>query len=109
MLDVTTLWWITQTFPTSVYAYREVFSDAGMRRMGWQMEGQELFLAVPMGFSAFPKELTVGAESWVAKTGRCVFYRAWERGGHFVGWEMPAALAGDLREFLEIVGVKAFL
>jgi len=100
ILRAVTMWWITGTFPTSIYAYREIFG----REAGWWgelLEGGHLFLEKPLGYSLFPKEIIPVPGSWAAKTGKMVFFRQHERGGHFPAWEEPDLLTGDLEEFVE--------
>ena len=97
ILESITLYWLTETFPRSIYYYREVRPGAIN-----PMEEAHLWFAIclqtcpniqnvprpavpvplqprwyikkPLGFSSFPRELLPVIETWVAKTGNLVYY-----------------------------------
>lgn len=57
------------------------------------------YLAMPCGFSAFPKELGIMPRSWAETVANVRFWREHSAGGHFAMWEKPEELVGDLAEF----------
>jgi len=82
-----TLYWLTECYPTSIYAYREAKSV--------------LCVDKPMGYSWFPYELAPIPRAWAEKTGKMVFFRAHEKGGHFAALERPEALWEDVEEWVK--------
>jgi hypothetical protein len=52
---------------------------------------------VKLGLSYFPKELSVLPRTWGRTLGPVCFEKEHESGGHFAAWEVPDALAGDLK------------
>lgn len=52
---------------------------------------------VRLGFSYFPRELTIVPKSWGRTLGPVVFESVNERGGHFAAWEKPEVIVRDLR------------
>jgi microsomal epoxide hydrolase len=99
ILESVSLYWFTQTFPRSIYTYRERFDPAA----GVAHEHPEWRINKPMGYSWFPKEVAPMPRAWVATTGGLVFWREHEQGGHFAAMEQPELLLEDLREFIEQV------
>lgn len=83
-----TLYWLTGCYPTSIYTYRE--------------EKEILYVDKPVGYSYFPFELSPVPKAWAEKTGKMVFFRAHEKGGHFAALERPEALLQDVEEWAEI-------
>lgn len=87
LADVT-LYWFTGCYPTSIYPYRDV------RPL--------LFVDKPVGYSYFPWELAPVPKVWAEKTGRMVFFKCHERGGHFAALERPAELWTDVEEYVKV-------
>ncbi|KAI5792008.1 Alpha/Beta hydrolase protein [Geopyxis carbonaria] len=93
VLCAATLWWVTRTFASSIWAYREIFATGAAGEGPWEK---------PWGYSAFPKEIVNlprrrmkewgGSEPW---------YRVHDAGGHFAARECPSVLAADLVDFGE--------
>jgi microsomal epoxide hydrolase len=83
-----TLYWLTGCFPTSMYTYRE---DKKLR-----------YVDKPVGYSYFPYELAPIPKAWAEKTGKMVFFKAHEKGGHFAALERTEALWEDVEEFAKI-------
>lgn len=95
ILTSVSLYYLTDTFPRSLYSYRET---SGSTRADL---AQPLpYLGKPFGYTRFPYDNTGVPESWAAETGDMVFYKAHESGGHFAAWERPEALWKDVQEFL---------
>jgi pimeloyl-ACP methyl ester carboxylesterase len=83
-----TLYWLTGCFPTSIYTYRE------MKEL--------LHVDKPIGYSYFPHELAPVPKAWAEKTGKMVFYKEHEKGGHFAALERTEVLWADVEEFVRI-------
>lgn len=49
------------------------------------------------GLAYFPKEIVRLPKAWGHTMGPVVYTHENERGGHFVCWEQPESIAGDLR------------
>ncbi|KAL0632067.1 hypothetical protein Q9L58_009052 [Maublancomyces gigas] len=92
ILQLVTMWWFTETFPRSIYPYRELLSADLMAPATTK----------PFGYSMFPKELVPTPKAWVdAETnGKLVWYKGHESGGHFAAMELPEVLAQDINEFV---------
>jgi microsomal epoxide hydrolase len=81
-----TLYWLTGCFPTSIYTYRET--------------KELLYVSKPVGYSYFPYELAPVPRAWAEKTGKLVFYKEHEQGGHFAALERPETLWEDVEGFV---------
>ncbi|GME36712.1 hypothetical protein FGRMN_3865 [Neofusicoccum parvum] len=71
ILTSVSLWWLTETFPTSIYAYRETNSPT------WDLAS--LRVDKPLGFSWFPKDITPVPRSVIAEKGRLIYFKRHER------------------------------
>ncbi|KAJ9094892.1 hypothetical protein QFC19_007748 [Naganishia cerealis] len=121
LLQWLTLFWLTSSFPTSIYLYRHMatmgdftvpasaseVADFSKPLKGLQIRDK------PMGYSTFPREIFPVPKAWAEKTGNLVFYRLNEKapsyvpGGHFAGGENPELLGKDFAEFLNIAWPQA--
>lgn len=97
ILDAVTLYWFTQSFPRSIYPYRDreqsphdPFSKDSPYHIG----------SKPLGYSWFPMELGPMPVAWVRRTGNLVWYKRHEAGGHFAAMERPADLWADIESFV---------
>ena len=64
ILASVTLYWFTESFPRSLYPYRELTAvRANMK-----------YIEKPFGFSWFPKDLGSMPKSWIEKAGNLVFF-----------------------------------
>ncbi|KAH7018706.1 Alpha/Beta hydrolase protein [Macrophomina phaseolina] len=98
ILDSVSLYWLTSTFPTSIYTYRR---GLGPRADKITFHSQpENYVRKPFGFSWFPKELMPVPKSWAASTGNLVWYRQHSSGGHFAAMEKPAEILEDVEDFV---------
>ena len=87
MLDNITLYWLTATAASSARIY-------------WQNSRsfREHELAVPVGFSQFPRDIHLASRRWVqARYPTLVHYNELPRGGHFAAWEQPALFVEEVR------------
>ncbi len=53
---------------------------------------------VKLGLAYFPRDIIVVPKTWGRTLGPVVFESDHNDGGHFVAWEKPDALAGDLKK-----------
>ncbi|KAF9873811.1 hypothetical protein CkaCkLH20_08545 [Colletotrichum karsti] len=83
-----TLYWATDTYPRCIYSNRFPAS------IPFPAEK-------PFGVSNYPFELVPAPKAWVEKTfPNLIFYKDYERGGHFPALEEPEAMLAGLEEFL---------
>ncbi|EEA28094.1 hypothetical protein EYB25_000964 [Talaromyces marneffei] len=99
ILTEVTLYWLTETFPRSIYTYRETYPPPPVPLV----QQPEQYIHKPFGFSYFPLELIPTPRSWVELTGDLVFWKEHIKGGHFAALECPQELADDIVEFVEQV------
>ena len=99
ILREVSLYWFTECFATSIYPYREDFGR-GQKAKGYFHGQAELYVDKPFGYSSFPYELGVMPRKWVETTGRLVWCRVHEKGGHFPALERDEVLLGDLESFI---------
>ncbi|KAJ5197960.1 uncharacterized protein N7498_007077 [Penicillium cinerascens] len=99
ILESITLYWLTDTFPRSIYTYRQNFPPPPIP----VTNTPRWFIKKPLGFSSFPMELARVPRSWVEATGNLVFWGPHKKGGHFAALEQPKAFKSDLTEFVEQV------
>ncbi|PWY75919.1 epoxide hydrolase [Aspergillus eucalypticola CBS 122712] len=95
ILESVSLYWFTETFPRSIYHYRENVPPPNLR----QAEDPRWYIRKPFGFSYYPKELVPTPRAWVETTGNLVFWQAHEKGGHFAALERPQDFLDDLTVF----------
>jgi microsomal epoxide hydrolase len=102
ILSFVTLYWLTDTFPRSIYPYRADFSPTdGVPSHGhprWHIPDEKTF-----GFSSFPGEIQRVPKAWIERTGKVTFWKSHDRGGHFPALETPEVMLSDLEEFMEHV------
>lgn len=58
------------------------------------------YIDKPFGFSYYPKETAPTPILWVATTGRVVWSKAHDKGGHFAALERPSEFVIDLEAFI---------
>jgi len=102
ILESVTLYWLTQTYPRSLYPYREIAAVALP-----ESRVPKPYLTKPFGFSWFPKELAPWPQSCLQASGNLVFFRQHQKGGHFAALEQPETLYKDLVDF--ITEISSFL
>ncbi|KAF5658596.1 epoxide hydrolase [Fusarium heterosporum] len=95
------LWWFSGCYPTSIYLHRTVLEDHELMMNAWKI------LKVPLGYSAFKKELVTAPERWIQETGQISWYRMHEQGGHFAALEEPDTLWKDVEDFVAEFWEKA--
>ncbi|TVY82933.1 putative epoxide hydrolase [Lachnellula suecica] len=88
ILEAISLYWLTDTIPSSVYMYRQRFESEDKGGAG----NPNYYIDKPLGFSAFPQERWPAPKAWAATTG--------DLGGHFAALEQPALLLQDIKDFV---------
>lgn len=88
ILDNITLYWLTNTGPSSGRIYWEN-TVAGAKLSSVQ---------VPAGVTVFPGEVYRPPREWLARAyPKLVYYNVAPRGGHFAAWEEPELFAQEIR------------
>lgn len=89
-----TLFWLTQSFPTSIYMYRHIATLGDFTRSPTSEEAKDftkplsgLKVGKKIGYSTFPKEIFPVPKVWAEKTGDLVFYRLNKEGTSSSGRE----------------------
>ncbi|GAA5886212.1 hypothetical protein JCM6882_004300, partial [Rhodosporidiobolus microsporus] len=103
ILAICTVWWLRESYPSSLWAYPDLL-HTGISRI--HSHPPNNLADKPFGFSAFPNELSVMPEAWVRETGKLVFYRQHDKGGHFPSVEVPEAFVKDVKDFLAVAWTK---
>ncbi len=73
ILEWLTLWWLTSTFPRSIYPYRHRANEI-------PDDLSDMYIGKPTGFSWFPYELMPVPRAWVEGGANVVLYREHEKG-----------------------------
>jgi hypothetical protein len=105
ILELVTIYWMTDTFPRCIYPYRGITRNQNVpRRLSIMMFGkprQDGYISKPSGFSYFPREVAPTPVSWVATTCNLVSSRVHTSGGHFAALEKPKELLEDVEEYVQ--------
>ncbi|KAJ5624140.1 Alpha/Beta hydrolase protein [Penicillium lagena] len=97
ILESVTLYWLTETFPRAIYAYRLNYPPPPIPASN----DPRWYIKKPFGFSSFPMELAPVPRSWVETTGNLKYWEQHQKGGHFAALEQPQALKADVTKFVE--------
>lgn len=89
LLTNLTIYWATETIGSSIRLYYETMRDPGR----WGRS------EVPTAMLMSPKDMFPTPRSWVERFGRVDRWTEIAAGGHFLEWEVPQLVAGDLRAF----------
>jgi pimeloyl-ACP methyl ester carboxylesterase len=88
------LYWLTQSFHTSVRFYAESW------RTPWpRAHDREPPIEAPTAVAVFPKELVRVPRRFMERQANLVRWTVMPRGGHFAPAEEPALIVEDLRAF----------
>ena len=101
ILDLVSVYWLTDTAVSSARLYWESFPDAAEQAA---QDAARVPIAVPMGGSIFPADMLRPSRRWAAR--RYGDIRHWaelDRGGHFPAAEVPDLFVAQLREFFALV------
>ena len=103
LLTNITLYWVTQSMPSSTRIYFE--SQHNQPRPASMTEFRSSDKPSPIGFALFPKEINVPPRAWVERTlgGALIHWTEMPRGGHFAALEQPQLLVEDIRVFFRKV------
>ena len=87
MLDDIMLYWLPRTAASSARLYWESFGKGSLEPV-----------RIPVGVSAFPKEITRVSRRWAEKRYKdLVYWNRLDRGGHFAAFEQPELFTQELR------------
>ncbi len=103
LLTNITIYWVTQTMPSSVRIYYA--SQHNQPRPPSMTPFTSGGKPAPMGFALFPKEINVPPRAWVERNVGTtqIHWTEMPRGGHFAALETPDLLATDVRTFFRKV------
>jgi pimeloyl-ACP methyl ester carboxylesterase len=87
-----TLYWMTQSIPSSFRIYHEV------RRAPLHFSADD-FVYAPCAVTHFPREIASPPRKWVERGYNVQRWTEMPRGGHFAAAERPELLAADIRAF----------
>jgi microsomal epoxide hydrolase len=94
ILDNVTLYWLTETFPRSIYPYRQFLAAPTEPNV------LTYHISKPLGYSWFPREVVPIPKAWVSSVANLVWHRQHTEGGHFAAMEYPQVLLTDLEDFV---------
>jgi pimeloyl-ACP methyl ester carboxylesterase len=94
LLLTTTLYWLSNSFASSVRSYADSF-----KRPWTPRHDRQPTLRAPTGIAVFPKELRRVERSFAQQHANLVHWSEMPRGGHFAASEEPVLLIEDLRKF----------
>jgi len=78
------LYWLTDTYPRSVYPYRAFFNNDGPPKLP-PPDSPHMYIKKPLGYSIFPKEIMVTPLALVKKGGNLVWSRIHDQVSHCFG------------------------
>jgi pimeloyl-ACP methyl ester carboxylesterase len=88
MLDIITLYWLTETAASSARMYLE----------NANVTGAPPVIAIPVGCSIFPREIVPVPRRWAERVfPNLIHWNELDRGGHFAAFEQPALFIEELR------------
>ncbi|MBP1886077.1 epoxide hydrolase family protein [Sinorhizobium mexicanum] len=88
ILDNITLYWLTNTGPSSGRIYWE--NNAGNNKPAG--------ISIPAAVTIFPGEVYRPPKSWAARAYKdLIYYNRVDKGGHFAAWEEPDLFSAELR------------
>jgi pimeloyl-ACP methyl ester carboxylesterase len=94
VLDDMTLYWLTNTATSAGRLYWETHGAQPTSSATWKTTE----ISVPVGVTAFPKDVYVPPETWAQRAyPTLVYFNAVDRGGHFAAWEEPQLFSEELR------------
>ncbi|CAI0650052.1 unnamed protein product [Colletotrichum noveboracense] len=100
ILELTTLYWLTETFPRSLYPYRHL---APVLASGDSLSISKSTIK-PFGYAAYPFECVLMPETWAHQAyPNLIHYSRHDKGGHFAALEQPEIFLDDVLRFVELV------
>ncbi len=85
----------------NIMVYWLTNSGASSARLYWESMGsfRPMNLALPVGYSAFPKEIIKPPRKWAERVfSNIIHWNRLDRGGHFAAWEQPDLFVAELRD-----------
>lgn len=98
VLEFVATYWLTETYATCIWPYRQLFIAADHGDLWQQMQ-----ILKPFGVTQFPREISNLPRSWIEEYGDLVYFNKHEAGGHWPMIEHPDKLAADIVAFTNIV------
>ncbi|KAI5892391.1 alpha/beta-hydrolase [Schizophyllum commune H4-8] len=103
ILTWVSLYWLSRAGPAATFrTYYEAMQRPGLGSVFNLVEKEP---TIPLGLSFFPRELSRFPRAWTRQMGNVVFEADHDKGGHFAAYEVPEALADDLRRMFGKEGV----
>jgi pimeloyl-ACP methyl ester carboxylesterase len=99
LLTNISLYWHTQTVPSSFMPYYEVLHTNAFTWIGEKVKEWTGSSSVPAGFAMFAKDSGHVPREWAARFFNVQRWTTLPRGGHFAALEAPKVLANELRAF----------
>jgi pimeloyl-ACP methyl ester carboxylesterase len=96
ILTTVSLYFLSNCIMTSQLPYFENVKHAGF---GDFVLKQENYIGVPMGYTSYMYDSRPGTKRGVERSGRLVYYREVDEGGHFAALECPEGFVEDARAF----------
>jgi pimeloyl-ACP methyl ester carboxylesterase len=94
VLDDITLYWLTNTGPSSGRLYWENGGKSPVFSSLWRTSE----ITLPVAITIFGEDAYRPPESWVRRAyPSLVYFHQTEKGGHFAAWEQPELFAAELR------------
>jgi len=93
ILDNITLYWLTNTAVSSARLYWDTTQTATSGFFDPRN------VQIPVSVTVFPDEIYAAPRSWAEKAyPKMIYYKKFDKGGHFAAWEQPEAFVGAMRE-----------
>jgi microsomal epoxide hydrolase len=99
LLTNISLYWYTQTVPSSFIQYHDVLHANALTWIGEKVKEWTGSSSVPAGFAMFAKDTGDIPRDWAARFFNVQRWTTIPRGGHFAALEEPEVLANELRVF----------
>jgi pimeloyl-ACP methyl ester carboxylesterase len=103
LLTNISLYWHTQTVPSSFAPYYDTLHASAFTWIGEKIKEWTGTSSVPAGFAIFTKENVHPPREWAARFFNVQRWTVLPRGGHFAALEEPEVLANELIEFFRTV------
>jgi pimeloyl-ACP methyl ester carboxylesterase len=99
LLTNISLYWFTQSVPSSFMPYYEVVNAGAFTWIGEKIKEWTGSSQVAAGFAMFHKDNSHTPREWVERFFNVQHWAELQPGGHFAALEQPALLAEDIRSF----------
>lgn len=88
MLDDITLYWVTNTRPSSAQLYWENNPN----------NFNAVDISLPAAITVFPGEIYRAPRSWSERSyHKLIYFHEVDKGGHFAAWEQPQLFSEEIR------------